>query len=97
MLDSDGAMDVGVEISLYPLQQEYLAPIRAFIERLHQAAGVRVVTTSLSTQLFGDYAVVMSLLTRELPTALSGQGESGAAPRVVLLKLVGPLAEAPAG
>ena len=87
----------GRTASVGALQQEYLAPIRAFIERLHQASGVRVVTTSLSTQLFGDYAVVMSLLTRELPAALSGQGESGSGPRVVLLKLVGPLAEATAG
>ena len=48
-------MDIGVEISLYPLQQDYRAPIRALLERLAAQQQVRVVTSSLSTQIFGEY------------------------------------------
>jgi len=79
-------MDVAVEISLYPLQQDYLPAIRAFIRRLGAEPGVRVETTSLSTQIVGDYELIMQLLSRELRTALAGAARS-----VVVLKLIGPL------
>jgi len=81
-------MDVGVEISLYPLQEQPLPPIRALIERLNAVPGLRVVTNSLSTQLFGDYELLMQTLTRELRVALAGLPRG-----VVILKMVGPLAD----
>ncbi|HTW75345.1 MAG TPA: YkoF family thiamine/hydroxymethylpyrimidine-binding protein [Steroidobacteraceae bacterium] len=80
-------MEVGVEISFYPLQrEEFLAPIRALIERLNSQPGVRVVTNSMSTQLYGEYGEVMRILTHELRTALAARWRS-----VIMLKLVGPL------
>jgi uncharacterized protein YqgV (UPF0045/DUF77 family) len=83
-------MDVAVEISLYPLQQDYLPAIRAFVLRLGTQPGVRVETTSMSTQIVGEYELVMQLLSRELRAALGG-----AARNVVVLKLVGPLEDSP--
>ena len=79
-------MDVGIELSFYPLQAEFLAPIRTLIKRLNVAGGVRVVTNSMSTQLYGEYGEVMQILTRELGEALGASGRC-----VVVLKLVGPL------
>jgi uncharacterized protein YqgV (UPF0045/DUF77 family) len=79
-------MDVGVEISLYPLRDDPLPEIRAFIQRLQADPRLRVETTSLSTQLVGDYALVMQLLSRELAVALAAGSRT-----VVVMKLVGPL------
>ncbi len=79
-------MDVGVDLSFYPLQAEFLAPIRALIERLNAEKRVRVVTNSMSTQLYGEYDEVMQILARELRGALGASHRS-----VVVLKLVGPL------
>src|SRR2546430_11886049 len=59
-------MDIGVEISLYPLNSDFVAPIRAFIARLNDDPRLKVVTNSLSTQLFGAYEDVMEALRREL-------------------------------
>ncbi len=79
-------MDVGLEISLYPLQPQYRGPIHALIERLQSDSSLRVVTNSMSTQIFGDYDRVMALLTRELRGALGG-----AQPAACVIKLFGPL------
>jgi hypothetical protein len=81
-------MDIGVEISFYPLQQQHLEPIRALIERLNAQAQVRVITNSLSTQLFGEYGLIMQTLTRELRVALADQQRA-----VVMIKLIGPLGD----
>jgi uncharacterized protein YqgV (UPF0045/DUF77 family) len=79
-------MDVALEISLYPLQQDYLPAIRAFIHSLAAEPRLRVETTSMSTQIVGEYELVMQLLSRELREALSR------VPRMaVVMKLVGPL------
>jgi len=80
-------VDIGVEISLYPLAQaQYTAPIKSFLERLHAAPGLKVVTTSLSTQVFGPYDAVLDTLRQEMRTTL------GAAERAVfVLKVFGPL------
>ena len=43
-------MDIGVEVSLYPLDADFIPPIAGFIERVNRHAGVKVVTNSLSTQ-----------------------------------------------
>jgi len=79
-------MDVAVEISLYPLQQDYLPVIRSFIARLNAQQRLRVETSSLSTQIVGEYGLVMQLLSEGLREALGAAARS-----VVILKLVGPL------
>ncbi|MGH8144564.1 MAG: hypothetical protein ACREU2_18895 [Steroidobacteraceae bacterium] len=79
-------MDIGVEISLYPLTEQYLGPIREIIGRLNADPRLRVVTSSLSTQIFGEYGLVMQTLERELREALTGGPRT-----VVFAKIVGPL------
>jgi uncharacterized protein YqgV (UPF0045/DUF77 family) len=89
-------MEIGVEISLYPLAEEFGPPIKAFLERLRAAGRLKVVTTSLSTQVFGEYEEVLGVLTREMRAALEAAGADGrggaGGKAVFLLKVFGPLA-----
>ena len=59
-------MKMTVDISLYPLADDYLPAIQAFIGRIQQHPDVAVVRTDLSTQLFGEYEDVMGLLQDEI-------------------------------
>ena len=59
-------MDVSVEISLYPLNNEYIPPIQDFIDRVNEAEGLTVKTSVMSTQVFGNYEKVMSCLTAQM-------------------------------
>jgi len=79
-------MDIGVEISLYPLHQEFIPPIQNFIDRLNADQRLRVVTNSMSTQVFGDYDLVMQRLVRELRATLEGNDKA-----VFVMKVLGPL------
>ena len=59
-------MNIGVEISLYPLHDDFIPPIRGFIDRLNADGRFKVMTNDMSTQVFGQYEEVMDALTREL-------------------------------
>ena len=48
-------MRTAVEISLYPLDADYVPPIKDFIERLNAHAGLTVVTNAMSTQVAGEH------------------------------------------
>jgi len=52
-------MDIAVELSLYPLNADYIPPIKDFIDRLNADGNLKVVTNSLSTQVFGPYEAVL--------------------------------------
>ena len=59
-------MKITLDISLYPLADEYLPAIQEFIQRIQQYPDVAVVRTDLSTQLFGEYDDVMGLIKEEI-------------------------------
>lgn len=59
-------MELSVEISKYPLADEYIPAIKSFIERLQATAGLSVVGNTMSTQIFGDYDLVMNTLSKEM-------------------------------
>ncbi|HEV3179434.1 MAG TPA: YkoF family thiamine/hydroxymethylpyrimidine-binding protein [Steroidobacteraceae bacterium] len=83
-------MDIGVEISLYPLQPDFVPAIRDFLERLSAYGSLRVVTNSMSTQVFGAYDEVMEALRRELrPTFEAAADRADKA--VFVMKVLGPL------
>jgi uncharacterized protein YqgV (UPF0045/DUF77 family) len=81
-------MDIGVEISLYPLTADFIPPIEDFIGRIQREGGLRVVTNSMSTQVFGPYDLVMGRLVRELRGTFENSGKA-----VFVIKVLGPLAE----
>ena len=56
-------MNLSVEISMYPLQDNYKTKIKAFLAELNSNANaVEVLTSNMSTRLFGDYDSVTNLL-----------------------------------
>ena len=60
-------MQISIEISLYPLAEtEFKTEIWAFIKRLRNTEGLRVITNGMSTQVFGEYDEVMGALTNEI-------------------------------
>jgi uncharacterized protein YqgV (UPF0045/DUF77 family) len=83
-------MDIGVEISLYPLKADYVPVIHEFLERLNRAGNLRVVTSSMSTQVFGPYDAVMQLLQAELRTTFQTLAKASDK-AVFVMKVLGPL------
>jgi uncharacterized protein YqgV (UPF0045/DUF77 family) len=59
-------MKTSVEISYYPLNEEYVPPIRGFIDRINSYQGLMVRTNGMSTQIFGEYDILMDALTKEI-------------------------------
>ncbi len=84
-------MDIGVEISLYPRAAEFAATIHDFIDRLSADGRFRVVSNSMSTQVFGPYDDVLDAVRRELRTTFAGL-ETAAGKAVFVMKVFGPLA-----
>jgi uncharacterized protein YqgV (UPF0045/DUF77 family) len=82
-------MDIGVELSLYPLNAEFIPPIQDFIDRLNLGARLKVVTNSMSTQVFGNYDDVFSVLVREIRTTFENNAKA-----VFVMKVLGPLSPA---
>jgi uncharacterized protein YqgV (UPF0045/DUF77 family) len=80
-------MDIGVELSLYPLRDGYLPVIEQFIARLQGHADLRVITNSMSTQIFGSYERVMALLGEQMRATFAEHGKA-----VFVMKVLGPLA-----
>ena len=68
-------MKTSVDISLYPLAEDYIPAIKEFIERLQQYPGVNVLRNNLSTQLYGDYDLVMDLLKVEIRNSWDKYGK----------------------
>ncbi len=51
---------------MYPLSPEYRAHIQTFIDRLNTHAGCKVLTNTLSTQVWGPLDRLMSVLAQEI-------------------------------
>lgn len=58
-------MKIAVEISLYPLDREFIPPIQDFIDRLNRHPGLVVLTNAMSTQVSGDHDAVFEALRKE--------------------------------
>jgi uncharacterized protein YqgV (UPF0045/DUF77 family) len=82
-------MDIGIEISLYPLNSDFIPPFADFIERLNRDKGFKIVTNSMSTQIFGPYELLLAALQREMRVTFERAGKA-----VFVMKVLGPYAEA---
>ncbi len=82
-------MRIGIEMSLYPLTEDYIPVIKGFIERLNEVSGLEISTNSMSTQVFGEYDLVFSTLQRELRAVFAATGGA----KVLVTKFLGPLPE----
>ena len=68
-------MEASVDISLYPLKDEFIPAVADFIDRISAYPGVNVVRNDLSTQLFGDYEQIMDLLKTEIRRSWETHGK----------------------
>jgi uncharacterized protein YqgV (UPF0045/DUF77 family) len=59
-------MKISIDISYYPLNEEYVVSILDFIARLNQHSQIAVETNGMSTQIFGEYDDVMYAVTTEI-------------------------------
>jgi uncharacterized protein YqgV (UPF0045/DUF77 family) len=59
-------MQATIEISMYPLSDDYIQRVLAFLENLKKHHKVGVETNGLSTQIFGDYHELLDILKMEM-------------------------------
>jgi uncharacterized protein YqgV (UPF0045/DUF77 family) len=67
-------MRTAIEISLYPLDADYIPPIKDFIDRLNTYPEMTVVTNAMSTQIVGEHARVFEVLAKETAHTFSADG-----------------------
>jgi uncharacterized protein YqgV (UPF0045/DUF77 family) len=77
-------MRIAVEMSLYPLADEFIPPILDFIERLKTHSGLAVVTNSMSTQVSGELDDVFDALRAEIAATFASLPRS-----VFVMKVLG--------
>jgi len=59
-------MKISVEISMYPLDNNFEEYILNFIKRLNTYPSLSIKTNSMSTQVFGEYEAVMDAMKNEI-------------------------------
>ncbi len=77
-------MHVAVELSLYPLTDEFIPPILDFIERLKARPGLAIATNSMSTQVSGEFDTVFEALRTEIGKSLANHHRA-----VFVIKVLG--------
>ena len=83
-------MRAAVEISMFPLVGNYIPPIQAFIDRLNTYSELKVLTNTLSTQIWGELDRVMAILGEEM------QRSATSGPQLIFVMKVLPKLGAPA-
>ena len=69
-------MKLVAEISMYPLNEQYIPPIQEFIDRLNTYENLKVVTSATSTTVCGDYLPTMQLLAEEMQRSHEKVGQA---------------------
>ena len=54
-------MNISVELTLLPLNDDFKTPIKNFIQKL-RSLGFKVLENPMSTQIYGEYDALMSAL-----------------------------------
>ena len=66
-------MKCSVEISMYPLDVNYIEPITFFIKRLKRHPFISLETNGMSTQVFGNYDNVITAIQKEMKNSFLHQ------------------------
>ena len=77
-------MRTAVEISLYPLDADYVPAIKDFIARVSAHADLSVTTNALSTQIAGEHHRLFEVLAQETATSFQQAGR-----KVFVMKVLG--------
>ncbi|MEL6869929.1 MAG: YkoF family thiamine/hydroxymethylpyrimidine-binding protein [Pseudomonadota bacterium] len=68
-------MQARLDVSLYPLADDYIPAIKDVIERFNAYPALHVVTNEMSTQVTGELDVLMDALHREVRTSFEQHGK----------------------
>tara|TARA_B100000780_G_scaffold231912_1_gene171800 strand:- start:4369 stop:4629 length:261 start_codon:yes stop_codon:yes gene_type:complete len=63
-------MKISAEITLTPLKDNYIPVIKKFIKSLRDL-NINILENPMSTQIYGDYDLLMSLLNKEIKNIFS--------------------------
>ncbi|NLG74602.1 MAG: hypothetical protein GX535_00020 [Xanthomonadaceae bacterium] len=77
-------MRTAVEISLYPLDSDFIPAIKSFIDRLNTYPELEVTTNAMSTQIAGEHHRLFEILAKETASTF---GEPGR--KVFVMKVLG--------
>jgi uncharacterized protein YqgV (UPF0045/DUF77 family) len=77
-------MRIAVDISLYPLNADYVPPIKSFIERIAAHPGLALEYNALSTQVSGEIDAVFAALRAEIGRTYEGPDRA-----VFVMKMLG--------
>lgn len=77
-------MRTAIEISLYPLDADFIPPIKGFIDRLNAYPELQVTTNAMSTQIAGEHRRLFEILGKETELTF---GEGGR--KVFVMKVLG--------
>jgi len=77
-------MKIAVEMSLYPLDRDFIPPIQDFIDRLNRHPGLVVVTNAMSTQVSGEHDAVFEALRKETAATFAAKHRA-----VFVMKVLG--------
>lgn len=77
-------MKASIDISMYPLKDQYCPAILAFIADLEKHPNIHIERNALSTQIFGDYRTLMNAVTEDVEKVLEQNPKT-----IFVIKLVG--------
>ncbi|CAM4186384.1 MULTISPECIES: hypothetical protein [Shewanella] len=77
-------MKLTAEISMYPLKDNYIDPIKWFIGRVDGYPNIERRTNAMATQVCGEYGEVMQMLATEMEAAHQKWGKA-----VFVVKFIG--------
>ena len=76
-------MKASIEISMYPFDPDYEESILSFVKDLHAHPELKITTNSMSTQVFGDFDILMDVMKNGIKNAFSSTNTT-----VMVLKIV---------
>ena len=68
-------MKLTAEMSLYPIQEDYIPVIQGFIDTVCAHTDLEVATNAMSTQICGDYARVFEVVSDALAASTRAFGK----------------------
>ncbi len=69
-------MQITIDVSMYPLDQDYKPPIKDFIRQLCRCSGIELVTNQISTQVRGDFDAVTAALNACMKQTMQGDSKA---------------------
>lgn len=69
-------MNLMLEISMYPFNEDYKTLIKSFIVKLNTYADLRISTSATSTNISGEYQYLMKVLTDMLAWSYQEHGRA---------------------